>query len=435
MLDISYIREHQAEIQKAAELKRLKFDVGELIEVADRRGKLQLKIDELKRQRNQQAAGQKGKPDATSLAKARQLKESIGAGTAELEHIDKKFHELMALTPTIPSPDTPVGESDQENKVVYTGLAPRKFEFEPKSYQELAQRHDLIDFERGAKVAGYRGYYMKNEGALIQLALMMYALEVMLQKGYQPFIPPTLIKEFALFGSGYFAGPSYDPKRDEIYRVENRDVLPDGSKSGDDKFLIGTAEPALLAYYANEVLEEKDLPKRWCGFSQCYRTEIGSYGKDTKGLYRVHEFMKVEQVAIIKADIAEALRFQDEMLKISEELHQSLGLPYRRLQICTGDLSAGKYRQFDSEVWIPSRKLYGESGSASIFLDWQARRLNVSYRNRTGQKKYVYMLNNTALPSPRIMIALLENHQRADGSIEIPAPLRKYLPEDMTEIR
>jgi len=195
----------------------------------------------------------------------------------------------------------------------------------------------------------------------------------------------------------------------------------------ENKFLVGTAEPSLLAYYANEVLSEKDLPMKICGFSQCYRSEIGSYGKDTKGIYRVHEFMKVEQVCICKADVEESNKLQEEMIGISKELHQDLGLPFRQLQICTGDMSAGKYRQYDLEAWMPSRNSYGETGSCSSFLDWQSRRLNVKYKANDGKNKFVYMLNNTALPSVRPMIAILENYQQKDGSIIVPEVLRKWV--------
>jgi seryl-tRNA synthetase len=245
---------------------------------------------------------------------------------------------------------------------------------------------------------------------------------------------PTLVKEFSLFGSGYFKGKEYNGEADEIYQVATSDKEVDGSVSKDKKFLVGTAEPSLLAYYSGEVLKEDQLPMRLCGYSQCYRSEIGSYGKETKGLYRVHEFMKVEQVILGKADVSEAEKLQEEMVDISKEMHKELGLPYRQLIICTGDLSAGKYRQYDLEAWLPGMDRWGETGSASIFLDWQARRLNVKYAGKDGKKKFVYMLNNTALPSPRIFIAILENYQQEDGSVAIPEVLKKWMPGGMEKI-
>lgn len=247
-------------------------------------------------------------------------------------------------------------------------------------------------------------------------------------------IPPTLVKGFPLFGSGYFKGLSYNGAIDEIYQVATHDKESDGSDSKEEKFLVGTAEPSLLAYYSGEVLDGKTLPVKLAGFSQCYRSEIGSYGKDTKGMYRVHEFMKVEQVVLAPADLELANKLQDEMVAISEEMHTELGLPYRKLQISTGDMSAGKYRAFDLEAWMPGMNRYGETGSASNFLDWQSRRLNVKYTDPvTGEKKYVYMINNTALPSPRIFIALLENYQQEDGSVVVPEVLRPFVGKDKIE--
>lgn len=223
-----------------------------------------------------------------------------------------------------------------------------------------------------------------------------------------------------MLGSGYFADTSYNPDVDEIYKVANDDLDPDGKPRKEDKFLVGTAEPSLLAYYADEILKADQLPMKLVGFSQCYRSEIGSYGKDTKGIYRVHEFMKVELVTISPADVELSNQLQEDMVSISKELHQDLGLPYRVLRICTGDLTIGKYKQYDLEAWIPSQDRWGETGSASNFLDWQARRLNVRYKTKQGDTKYVYMLNDTALPSPRILISILENYQQEDGSVKVP---------------
>jgi seryl-tRNA synthetase len=259
------------------------------------------------------------------------------------------------------------------------------------------------------------------------MGLMMYAVQKMVEKGYRPMIPPTLVKGFALFGSGYFKGLDYDPEVDEIYEVATKDKELTGESSKDKKFLVGTAEPSLVAYFSDETLKIEDLPIKVCGYSQCYRSEIGSYGKDVKGMYRVHEFMKVEQVVVAEADVAKATALQDEMTAISGEMHEELGLPYRRLQICTGDMSAGKYRAFDLEAWLPGMNRWAETGSASNFLDWQARRLNVRYVDAAGEKKYAYLLNNTALPSPRVFIAILENYQTHDGKIEVPEVLQKFV--------
>lgn len=426
MLDIKFIKEHQEEIRLAAKNKNIELDLDLLLEIDDKRRKLQTEADSLRAERNELAkSAGKIKPSAEQIQKGKEIKEKIAGLEQALNEISAKYEELMVKVPTIPSADTPIGKDDKENVEIFKWGEPAKFAFIPKSHIEIAQDLDLFDLERGAKTAGYRGYYVKNEAVSLQLALMLFALEKLITRGYTPMIPPTLVREFALFGSGYFAGRKFNPEVDEIYKIANEEVEMDGKKNKEDKFLIGTAEPSLLAYYANEVLDEKQLPIKFCGFSQCYRSEIGSYGKDTKGLYRVHEFMKVEQVCICRADLAEAEKLHQEMVEISKELHRELGLPFRVLQICTGDMSAGKYKMYDLEAWMPSRNGYGETGSASNFLDWQSRRLNVKYKSKNNEVKFVYMLNDTALPSIRPLIAILENFQQADGSVISTRSLKK----------
>ena len=435
MLDIKYIREHADEIKQAAKNKNIKVDIDGLLKLDDRRRGLLQEIDDLRAQRNELAkTAKQGKPSAEQISKGEELKEGVARIEAELNAVEEQYEDIMVKVPTIPSKDVPVGKDDSENVEIYREGEPTKFDFEPKSHMEIARDLDLFDLERGAKVAGYRGYYVKNEAVSLQMALMLFALEKLIGKGFTPMIPPTLVKEFALFGSGYFSGRKFDPEVDEIYKIANEEVEADGKKNKEDKFLVGTAEPSLLAYFAGETLEEKNLPIKVCGFSQCYRSEIGSYGKDTKGLYRVHEFMKVEQVCVSRADFEESNKLHLEMVEISKELHRELGLPFRVLQICTGDMSAGKYKMFDLEAWMPSRNGWGETGSASNFGDWQARRLNVKYKTADGQKKVVHMLNNTALPSIRPMIAILENFQQADGSVVVPEVLRKLMPGNIDRI-
>ncbi len=432
MLDIKFIRENPEKIAEAAKNKNIEINIDKLLQIDEKRRGLISKIDELQAKRNKLAKNAKGqKPTAEQIEEGKKLKETSLQADTEFKEIDKEYFSLMVKVPTIPSPDTPIGKDENENVEVYKWGEPIKFDFEPKDHMTLAKNLDLLDIERGTKVAGYRGYYIKNEAVMLQMGLMMFALEKLISKGFTPIIPPTLIREFALFGSGYFAGNEYNPEIDEIYKIANDEKLSDGTVKKENKFLVGTAEPSLLAYYANEILDEKDLPLKICGFSQCYRSEIGSYGKDTKGIYRVHEFMKVEQVCICESDIERSNELQKEMVEISKELHKDLGLPYRVLQICTGDMSAGKYKMFDLEAWMPSRDSYGETGSASNFLDWQSRRLNVKYKDKDGNKKHVYMLNNTALPSVRPMIAILENYQQKDGSVIVPEVLRKWVGKDV----
>lgn len=419
MLDIKFIRENKEAVQTAAKNKNINLDVERLLSLDATRRELINKIENARAQ--QKRLGQE------NIEEAKKLKEEQKTWDAELQEVSAQYEELMAMVPTVPSSDTPVGLNAESNKEVLTWGKLPKFKFIPKDHIQLGKDLDILDLERGTKVAGYRGYYVKNEGAQLVMALMMFVFNKMIGKGYSPMVVPTLLKEFALFGSGYFSGREYDSEKDEIYQVVSRDKESDGSQSKEKKFLAGTAEPALLAYYSGEVLREEDLPLRLCGFSQCYRSEIGSYGKDAKGLYRVHEFMKIEQVVLAPADIVQADKFQQEMVKISQEIHEDLGLPYRLLQICTGDMSAGKYKAFDIEAWLPGSNRWAETGSASNFLDWQARRLNVRYKTKDGQTKFVYMLNNTALPSPRPFIAILENYQQKDGSVAIPKVLRPWL--------
>jgi seryl-tRNA synthetase len=428
MLEIKYIRENAKAIQKAAQEKNIKIDIDELLKIDDQRRKLQAEIDNLRAKRNKLAqAGKGGKPTTEQIEQGREIKFKISEKEKRFRKIEDSYLELMVKVPTIHSPDTPVGKDDSENIEVLRWQEPTKLDFTPKDYMTLARDLDLIDFDRGVKVSGYRGYYLKNEAVLLVMGMMMHAIEKLIAKGFTPIIPPTIVREFVLFGSGYFAGRDYNPESDEIYQLATRDKDAQGSIDKEKKFLVGTAEPSLLAYYANEVLDEKDLPIKFCGFSQCYRSEIGSYGKDTKGIYRVHEFMKVEQVTICRANLEESDKYHQEMVSISEELHQELGLPYRKLFICSGDLAAGKYKMFDLEAWIPSRNAYGETGSASNFVDWQARRLNVRYKDKQGNIKPVYMLNNTALANVRPLIAILENYQQKDGSIKVPRVLQKYV--------
>jgi seryl-tRNA synthetase len=436
MLDVKFIRENLPAIKEAAKNKNINIDLDGLIMIDDQRKDLLLRLDDLRAQRNELAkAGKSGPPTEEQKSQGKELKENIAKLEEEFKEVNIKFEEVMVKVPTIPADDVPIGKDESENKEIYREGDLPEFDFEPKSHIELAKELDLIDFERGTKVSGYRGYYLKNEAVSMQMALMMYALEKLIAKGFMPVIPPTLVREFVLFGSGYFAGREYDPEVDEIYQIANQDKDASGQIKKENKFLVGTAEPSLLAYYANEVLDESQLPVKFAGFSQCYRSEIGSYGKDTAGLYRVHEFMKVEQVCITKADKEEADKYHLEMVEISKELHRGLGLPFRVLQICTGDMSAGKYKMFDLEAWMPSRKGWGETGSASNFLDWQSRRLNVKYKTKEGDRKFVYMLNNTALPSARPVIAILENFQQKDGSVIVPEVLRKYMPGNIEIIK
>ncbi|MEI7749587.1 MAG: serine--tRNA ligase [Candidatus Moraniibacteriota bacterium] len=435
MLDIQFIRDHKDEVAKAANGKKLDFDIEALF-VADReRIESAQALEAAQAEKNalneRIGRAQDDGERQSIIAEGKTIKERIESLEPVARESRRRFDVLMAQVPNIVAEDTPEGLSDEDNVEVSRHGEIRNFDFAPKDHIALGTALGLFDLERGTKVAGYRGYYLKGDGALLALGLMNYALSKMASKGFLPMIPPTLIKGFPLFGSGYFKGLEYDGEVDEIYQVASSDKEIDGGESKEQKFLAGTSEPLLLAFHSGETLESTDLPRRYAGFSQCYRSEIGSYGKDTKGLYRVHEFMKVEQVILAPADIALSDALQQEMLGITEEILAELGLPFRKIRICMGDMGTGKYKAFDLEAWMPGLDRWGELGSASNFTDWQARRLDVRYRDpETGKKIPVYMLNNTALTSVRPLIAILENFQEADGSVNVPEVLRPFVGKD-----
>lgn len=438
MLDIKFIRENKEKIMEAAIRKNIDLNVEALLEIDAQRVALMQEIEELNSLKNDINDLIKQSKDESERAeiieKGKEIKAKLEEKEPRYKEVKQMFDTFMVQVPNIISEDTPIGRGEEENVEVEKWGEVPNFNFTPKDHIQLGKDLDVLDLEKGAKIAGYRGYYVKNEGVSLMMALMMYALNKMIERGYTPMIPPTLVKGFTLFGTGYFKGSEYDPKDDNVYQLASRDEEADGKETKERKFLVGTAEPSLLAYFSDEVLKEDQLPIRVAGYSQCYRSEIGTYGKDTRGFYRVHEFMKVEQVVLMAADEKESIKMHDDMFAISKEIHQELGLPYRALQICSGDMSAGKYRAFDIEAWMPGLNRWGETGSASNFLDWQARRLNVKYVDKDGNRKHVYMLNNTVLPSPRPFIAILENFQQADGSVVIPEVLRKYMPGGMERI-
>lgn len=419
MLDIKFVRENREAVAEAIKNKGLSVDLARVLVLDEKRRELTAKIET--------ARAEQKRIGRDDVEKAKLLKEEQKKLETDLGAVLIEYEDLMMRLPTVPSPDTPLGRDADDNVEILTwGEIPR-FDFASKDHIQLGRELDILDLERGAKVGGFRGYYLKNEGAQLVMAAMLYSFNKMIASGYAPMIVPTLVREFALRGSGYFRGREYDAETDEIYQLSSRGDEADGEAGREKKFLVGTAEPSLLSYYADEILREEDLPARFCGFSQCYRSEIGSYGKDTKGVYRVHEFMKVEQVVFAPADIAATNKLQEEMIGLSRGLHEDLGLPYRLIQICAGDMSPGKYRAFDLEAWLPGLNRWGETCSASNFLDWQARRLNVRYKTKDGKIKFAYLLNNTALASPRTLIAILENYQQADGSVIIPEVLRSYM--------
>ena len=415
MLDINFIRENPDKIKEVCQTKGIDLDIDKLLSLDGKRRKLIQESETLRFEQKKLGKENRGE--------AKQIKDKFKKIKHELEKIKEEYKELMSLVPNIYSDDTPIGKDEKGNKEVYKWGKIPKFNFSIKDHIQLVKDLDLADFEKGAKVSGFRGYFLKNELALLQIALIMYSAKKIADKGFEFMIPPTLLKEFVLFGSGHFPSGKQD-----VYQVANPGKLADGSLVKEPLFLAGTSEPPLLAYFSDDIFEEKDLPIKVSGFSQCYRSEIGSYGKDTKGLYRLHEFMKVEHIVLCKNDNKESDAWLEKMRQNSEEIVKDLKLPYRVLQICTGDMGDGKRKMYDIETWMPSRDAYGETHSASNTSDWQSRRLNIRYKtSKGGEIKYVHALNDTVIAFPRILISLLECYQQKDGSVKVPEVLQKYV--------
>lgn len=405
MLSIDFIRNNKDKVIEAVKNKNREVDFDKIISFDDQRRKLIQQTQVLREERNK--AG-KSKPTPEIIKRGKEIKEELKKIEEKLQKIENELNLLLSYVPNVPLPEVPVGKDASSNKELKKWGNLPKFDFMPKSHIELGEKLDLIDLERGAKVSGFRGYFLKNQLATIQFALMFYVFQKLVKKGYAPIIAPAVIKGFTLFGCGQFPWGEQD-----VYKLND-----------DDAYLAGTAEQPVTSYFSREILNEKDLPKKFVAFSPCFRKEAGAYGKDTKGLYRVHEFWKIEQVIIGKNSIDEAKKLHEELQQNCEEILQDLKIPYRVLLMCTGDMGEPQIKKYDTEVWMPSRESYGETMSNSIMGDFQTRRLKIKYRKKDGTTEYCFSLNNTALASPRILIAILENYQQKDGSIEVPQVLQ-----------
>ena len=408
MLDINYIRENLEKVKKSVEDRKDDVDLEKLLALDDQRRELITKVDELRARRNVAAKSVQGTPSDKNIGQGKKIKEELGGLEKQLGEAESEWTKLMYQVPNILLDGVPIGDATKNKVIRKMGEIP-KFNFKIKDHLELGKLLDIIDFERGVKVGGFRGYFLKNEGAKLHWAVLNFALDHLIQKGFSPVVPPIINKGFALLGGGQFPW-----NEEDTYKV------------GDDEYLVGTAEMPLMAMHSDETFEVKDLPKKYVGMSACFRTEIGSYGKDTKGLYRVHEFYKVEQVILCEADEKESLGFFEDLQDNSEDILQSLGLPYQVVVLSSQDMGKKASLTYDIETWMASREGYGETHSNSIVLDFQTRRLKIKYRDKDGQIKYCHALNNTAIASPRILIALLENFQQEDGSVKIPEVLQKY---------
>src|SRR3989344_2376936 len=422
MIDIKIIRENPQLVQKAAKDKNVDVNAEHILAIDKKHKELSIAVQKLREKRNILISSMKGKPTTQQIEKGKILKEKLEEEEHALKAVGDELKTWLLKIPNIPAEDTPIGPDNKSNKEIRRWGKIPKFDFSIKDHMEIGKNLDIIDFVAGAKVSGFRGYYLKNEGALLHWAVLNFAFAKMISQGFVPMVPPTLIHEGVLLGSGHFPFGKQD-----IYQITNPGKLESGSEIKNPVYLGGTSEPSLLAYFADKTLAERELPIKVFALTQCYRSEVGSYGKDIKGLYRVHEFMKVEQVVICKNDLKESEKLHQEMQSISEEILQELNLPYRVVQNSTGDMGAGKYKMFDTETWMPARENFGETHSNSNLTDWQARRLDMKFKDQKGIINYCYTLNDTVIASPRILIAILENYQQKDGSVLIPKILQKYL--------
>jgi seryl-tRNA synthetase len=420
MLDIKFIRQNVGLVKDAVKKKFMNIDVDRLLALDDKRRKLIAESECLKAEQNKLSEKIAKERNEEQIKKSKDLKEKFKALEAELKPVDEEYDNLMWLVPNIPAPDTPVGPDDSASKEIFKWGEIPKFDFEIKEHVELGKNLDIIDIEAGVKISGFRGYYLKNEGAILHWAILWYCWQKILGSGFSPLVAPTIVKDFVLYGSGHFPFG-----KAEVYQIANPGKLAGGDEIKEPTYLAGTSEPSLLAYFSEKTLDEKDLPVKVCGFSQCYRSEAGSYGKDTKGLYRLHEFAKIEQVVLCRNDLKESQLWFEKMKEVSKDILRELKLPFRIVRCSTGDMGAGKYRMDDFETWMPARGKYGETHSDSNLTDWQSRRLNIKYKDLSGEIRFVHALNNTVIASPRILIAILENYQQKDGSVDVPKVLRK----------
>lgn len=415
MLDIKFIRENADKVKEAAKNKNIKVNIDELLKLDEERRTMQTKIEELRAARNELAeAGKKGKPSAEQIAKGKNIKEELAEVEKEFTSVDAQYLEILERVPNLTHPAAPLGKDDSENKEIERVGEPTEFDFEPKTHTELGKSLDVLDFETAAQVSGSGFFYFKNELALLEFALIQYAFNKLIGKGFTPFSTPDIARNFAMKGTGY------NPRgnEDQIYEI-----------TGEDASLIATAEITLGGYLANKTIDAKDLPIKYVGFSHCFRKEAGAYGKESRGLYRVHQFSKVEMFIFCLPEQSE--KMHAEIKEIEKEFYTELGIPFRVLDICTGDLGGPAYRKYDLEAWMPMKKDWGEITSCSNCTDYQARRLNIKYKTATGETGFVHTLNGTAVTSSRVPLAILENFQTADGSVKIPEALHKYLPAEM----
>ncbi len=419
MLDLAWIREHPDVVREGAERKQIAFDVDELLRLdEERRGLIRLQ-EQAKAEQNalgKQVATLQGDSKQQALGRLKQLKAKVAEHSDALKPIQATIDELMLACPNPPADEVPVGADDSANTLRHTWGEKPSFDFEAQEHVELMQALEMLDIERAGKLAGSRSYVLKGDGVLLEQAVLRFGMDLITSRGFTLLQVPVVVKEWALRGTAYFPGAEV-----QTYRIANP------TAEDEDSWLVGTSEVSVTALHAGEILDVAQLPIKYAGISPCFRREAGTYGKDTRGIYRVHQFNKVEQVVIDVADVETSRAHHAAILQNAEDCMQALELPYRVVTCSTGDMGRGARCKYDIEAWMAGRDAYGETHSATRFHEYQARRLNLRYRDADGKVRHCHTLNNTVIAAPRILIALVENHQQADGSIRVPEALRPYL--------
>ena len=415
MIDIKEIRENPERFKKAAKDKHFEVDIDKLLQLDSTLRKAKTRLQEITTEKN--AAGKSipklsGDEKQKILNRLAEFKNEETALSEQTKNLQPEFDALMLAVPQPADEDVPVGRDDTENVEISRWGNIRKFDFEPKDHVQLGLTLGIIDIERAVRLAGARNYFLKGAGATLHWAILRFAMDSMVKKGYTPFSVPMLIRNEAMVGTGFYPG-----SEEQTYRIEQ-----------DELNLAGTAEVPLTAYFSGEIVPQETLPQKFVGLSTCYRREAGAAGKDTYGLYRIHQFDKVEQVVICENDAEQSAKFHEEIRANAEGVMQAIGIPYRVVKVCTGDLGRGQAKKYDIEAWMPSRNNFGETHSASKFYDFQARRLNLRYKDsKTKKNLFCHTLNNTVIASPRILIPVLELNQNKDGSVNIPKVLQSYM--------
>ena len=415
MIDIKLIRDEPQKFKTACEVKKFPVNIDRLLKIDAELLGLKQQLQDIATSKNNLGKSipkLAGDEKQAALAQLAELKKKDLELNENIKALDPEYADLIQRVPQPPDKEVPVGEDDTENVEIRKEGEVRKFDFEPKDHMQLALALDIVDVERGVKLAGSRNYFLKGDGALLHWAVLRFAMDYMIEQGYVPMSVPMLAKDQTMRGTGYFPG-----SEEQTYQCER-----------DDLSLIGTAEVPVTAYYSGEILKEDQLPAKFVAMSSCFRREAGAAGKDTYGLYRIHQFDKVEQVIIAENSVEASKKYHAEILANSEAVMHAMELPYRVVNVCSGDLGRGQAQKFDIEAWMPSRKNYCETHSASRFYDFQARRMNLRYKTRETKKNlFCHTLNNTVIASPRILIPILELYQNADGSITVPKVLRPYM--------